>query len=75
VDSWLHEVTYGSQFLLHLVNHLSTQQPVRLDIAPKALVREQLSIPHPWMVNAVLIALPLASIALALPVLIKRRRR
>jgi len=27
------------------------------------------------VVNAVLIALPLASIALALPVLIKRRRR
>ncbi|MGI6726341.1 MAG: Gldg family protein [Christensenellales bacterium] len=75
VDSWLHEITYGAQFLLHLVNHLSAHQPVRLDIAPKALIREQLSISHPWVVNAVLIALPLASIALALPVLIKRRRR
>ncbi|NLX82943.1 MAG: hypothetical protein GXZ04_03905 [Clostridiales bacterium] len=75
LDSWLHQVTYGGQFLLHMVNHLSVNEPINLDIAPKQLVREQLQIPNPLLPNALIIALPLSVISLAILVLLRRRRR
>lgn len=75
VDSWLHQVTYGGQFLLHMVNHLSVQEPIQLDIAPKTLVREQLQIKQPWLTSLILIALPLLVVCAAVPVLILRKRR
>jgi hypothetical protein len=75
LDSWLHQVTYGGQFLLHMVNHLSVNEPINLDIAPKQLVREQLQITNPALPNLVIIALPLLVIVLAIPVLLRRRHR
>lgn len=75
VDSWLYEITYSSQFLLHLANYLSPNQPINLDIAPKTLVREQLDIPQLiWPVLAV-IALPVAIAGLAFVHLAARRKR
>lgn len=75
LDQWLHEVTYGAQFLLHLVNHLSHQQPIQLDIAPRSLVREQLALPSFFWPGLVLLALPLLILGLAVPLLLRRSRR
>lgn len=75
IDSWLHEVTYGAQFLLHMVNYLSAEEPINLEIAPKTLVREQLNIPQPWVPILIIFLLPLLVAATAIPVLLKRRRR
>lgn len=75
VDSWLHEVTYGAQFLLQLVDSLSVRKTVSLDIAPRALVREQLAIAQPWAVSLALAALPLLTMLAAVPVLRRRKRR
>ena len=75
IDSWLHEVTYGAQFLLHMVNYLSSEEPINLEIAPKTLVREQLNIPQPWVPILIIVLLPLLVAATAIPVLLKRRRR
>lgn len=75
LDSWLHEVTYGSQFLLHMVNYLSPKKPVNLDIAPRRLVREQLSVPSPAVPALLIILLPVLTALAALPVLYKRSRR
>lgn len=75
LDSWLHQVTYGGQFLLHMVNHLSVHEPIQLDIAPKTLVREQLQIRSPWLASLILIALPLLVVCAAVPVLMSRKRR
>lgn len=75
LDSWLHEVTYGAQFLLHMVNYLSPGEPIQLDIAPRPLVRESLDIKRPALTGALLILLPLLVAAAAAPVLIRRARR
>lgn len=75
LDSWLHQISYGSQFLLHMVNHLSSGNPIQLDIAPKTLVREQLRMDKPWLANLILLALPLTVVLTAVPVLILRKRR
>ena len=75
IDSWLHEVTYGAQFLLHMVNYLSSEEPINLEIASKTLVREQLNIPQPWVPILIIVLLPLMVAATAIPVLLKRRRR
>lgn len=75
VDAWLHEVTYGSQFLLHMVNYLSTSEPININILPKPLVREQLSIAKPWIPILLIIVLPILVAALAVPLLYRRSRR
>lgn len=75
LDSWLHEVTYGAQFLLHMANYLSVNEPISLDIAPKALVREQLMIKSPFLATLVLIALPLMTAGAAIPILMRRSGR
>lgn len=75
VDSWLHEVTYGAQFLLHLVSYLSPGEPIRLDIAPKALIRPQLETRGSGLPLAAIILLPLLMPAAALPILLRRRRK
>jgi hypothetical protein len=75
LDSWLHETTYGAQFLLHIADYLSPRKPVNLNIAPKALVKPQLQIVRPWLPLVLLILLPLLVGLSALPILIKRRRR
>lgn len=75
LDSWLHEVTYGAQFLLHMANYLSVSEPINLDIAPKALVREQLNIKNPLPAKLILIALPLLTAGVAVPILLKRSRK
>ena len=75
VDAWLHEVTYGSQFLLHMVNYLSTSEPININILPKPLVREQLSIAKPWIPILLISVLPILVAALAVPLLYRRSRR
>ncbi len=75
LDSWLHEVSYGSQFLLHMVNYLSPSEPINLDIAPKTLVREPLGIVQPAVPILLIILLPVLTAMLAIPVLMKRSRR
>ncbi|NLW21242.1 MAG: hypothetical protein GXY84_07740 [Clostridiales bacterium] len=75
MDSWLHEVTYGAQFLLHMVNYLSPGEPIQLDIAPRALVRESLLIDQPALPVLVLILMPALVLGLAIPVLTRRARR
>ncbi|NLE20335.1 MAG: hypothetical protein GX623_05925 [Clostridiales bacterium] len=75
VDSWLHEVTYGAQFLLHMVSYLSPGEPIRLDIAPKTLVRPQLETRGAGLPLAIIILLPLLMPAIALPVILRRRRK
>ncbi len=75
IDSWLHEVTYGSQFLLHMVNYLNPSEPINLDIAPKKLVREHLDIERPALPILLIVLLPLLTAALAVPVLVRRMRR
>lgn len=75
LDSWLHEVTYGSQFLLHMVNYLSPSEPINLSIAPKKLVREQMSIANPAVPVLLIVLLPLVTALAAVPVLLKRSKR
>lgn len=75
LDRWLHEVSFGEQFLLHMVNYLSHEQPIRLDIAPKVLVREPLQIAQPLVPALLLIGLPLLVLGLAALVLLRRTRR
>lgn len=75
LDSWLHEVTYGAQFLLHMVNYLSPSEPINLDIAPKKLVREQMSIAQPAVPILLIVLLPALTALAAIPVLMKRSRR
>lgn len=75
LDSWLHETTYGAQFLTHMADYLSPRKPVSLNIPPRALVRPQLEIAQPWLPLALLILLPIMAGLAALPLLIKRRRR
>lgn len=75
IDTWLYEITYSAQFLLHLVNYLSPAQPIQLDIAPKALVREQLQIPQIVWPSLVLIMLPILVAGSGAAVLFFRRKR
>ena len=75
LDSWLYQITYSAEFLLRMASYLSPQESISLDIAPKQLVRPELSISQPWLPNLLLILLPLALGAAAVPVLLSRRKR
>ena len=75
LDSYLYETTYATQFLLHMANHLMARDPIDLNIQPRQLVRPPLTMDNPLIPAAVIVLLPLLPLFLALPYLLRRKRR
>ncbi|MDD4080629.1 MAG: Gldg family protein [Eubacteriales bacterium] len=74
-DSWLYENTYSQEFLLHAISYLSPQNPIELDIQPKAAVRPQMVIPSMSLPMIAVILPPVLVLAAGAVVLYRRRRR
>ncbi len=75
LDSWLKEITYSADFLLRIAAYLSPRESIGLDIAPRQLVRPEMSVSSPWLPVMLIILLPLLVGAAAIPVLMRRRKR
>ncbi len=75
LDSWLHEISYGAEFLLRMADYLSPRESISLDITPRALVRPQMEIGNPWLPNLLIILLPLLAVLPAFPLLYYRKKK
>lgn len=75
VDSWLAQISYGSQFFLQLVDYLNAEPAIRISIAAKPLARPPLEIKNPSVPLVILIAIPLLIPAVAIPIFTVRRKR
>ena len=74
-DSWLHNNTHASAFLMQMIQSLQGKEAVQLDIVPRNAIREGLGLGNitPAIVAAVL--LPLLILIGALLVLVPRKSR
>lgn len=73
-DSWMQQNTYSAELLLNIIHYLRPDSGVQLDIMPKDAIRPPLQISSPALVSLVLVALPFGVLAVAAPVLLRRRR-
>lgn len=74
-DSWLAQVSYGSQFFLQLVDYLNAEPAIRFSITPKQLIRPPLEIKNPTIPVVLLALFPLLIPAIALPLFAIRRKK
>lgn len=74
-DSWLHNNTHASAFLLQMVQSLQGKGAVQLDIVPRNALREGLTLGNITPAVAVTVLLPILILCGALVILLPRKRR
>lgn len=74
-SSQLHAMTDSQEFIIRMVEFLTNNEPVGLNIMAKTAVRPQLSVESVGLGSVILVCLPLCIVVAALLVLVPRRRR
>ena len=74
-DSQVHAMTDSQEFIIRVVEFLLNTEPTDLGIMAKQAVRPQLSVRSVALGSVLIVALPLAVLAVAAAILIPRRKK